>query len=225
MPKAGTKLTDSSKVFDRVTVMVSAIGILLMTAVLILVVRGPSTAGAAVDGTIAEIELFEFAITGDLSVPEGASRSVSPISAPSAHNLTLVGGPSTPDLNAGESATLNLGDMVAGQYQLICAIPGHESSGMTAMLAVGDVAATDPHAGNTATDYAAMDVAMTESILAFPASTEGVGNQPLEPVILVDRTKQYDVTIGITPWEVEAGRFVDAWTYNGSGPRAGHQGR
>ena len=40
----------------------------------------------------------------------------------------------------------------------------------------------------------------------------------MEPVILADGTKQFDVTIAITPWEVEAGKFVEAWTYNGQVP-------
>ena len=211
-------MTDSSKVFDRITLLVSTTGVLVMAAILILVVRGPSATGADIDSTVAEIQLTEFSISGDLVVPEGAVTLRVSNAGNIAHNLTLVGGPSTPDFNAGESATLNLGEMVAGQYQLICSLPGHESSGMTAILTVGDAAATDPHAEPTAADYAAMDMAMNESILAFPAETEGTGNQLMEPVILADGTKQYDVTIAITPWEVEAGRFVEAWTYNGQVP-------
>ena len=136
-----------------------------------------------------------------------------------AHNLSLVGGPATPDLDAGESATLDLVGLAAGEYQVICSVPGHEAAGMTAVLTVGEAAASgENHAGHETIDYAAMDQAMTDSILAFPAATEGRGNQPLEPTILADGTKQYDLTIAITPWEVEAGRFVDAWSYNGQVP-------
>jgi manganese oxidase len=211
-------VTDSSKVFDRITLLVAATGILVMAAILVLVVRGPSAAGASVDSTAAEIELTEFSISGDLAVPEGGVTLRVTNGGTIAHNLSLVGGPSTPDLNPGESFTLNLGDMAAGLYQLICHVPGHESAGMTATLMVGDAAATDPHAGHAVTDYAAMDMAMTESILAFPSPTEGTGNQLMEPVILADGTKQFDVTIAITSWEVEAGKFVEAWTYNGQVP-------
>ncbi len=212
-------MNDSSKVFDRVTMVVAAIGVLVMAAIFVLVIRGPSASGAGIERTVAEIELKEFVISGDLAVPEGAvSLRVTNVGSV-AHNLTVVGGPSTPDLNAGESATLNLGDMTAGEYQLICAIPGHESSGMSANLTVGETSADGGHAGDAAVvDYEAMDAAMMESILAFPAATEGSGNQPLEPVILADGTKQYEITIAITPWEVEAGKVVDAWTYNGQVP-------
>jgi uncharacterized cupredoxin-like copper-binding protein len=207
---------DSSKMFDRITLLASAIGVLIMAAVLTLVIRGPAAAGAA-ETSFAAIELAEFSISGDLAVPEGPVTLRVANAGTIAHNLSLVGGPSTSDLNPGESATLNLGDMAAGQYQLICHVPGHESAGMTATLTVGEATATAP-AGHVHTDYAAMDMAMTESILAFPAATEGSGNQPMEPVILDDGTKQFDVTIAITPWEVEPGRFVEAWTYNGQVP-------
>ena len=209
-------MTDSSKVFDRITLLASAIGVLVMAAILILVIRGPSAASA--ETSFAEIQLNEFSISGDLAVPEGAVTLRVANAGTIAHNLSLVGGPITPDLNPGDTASLNLGDMAAGQYQLICQVSGHESAGMTATLTVGETAATDPDAGHVHTDYAAMDVAMTESIQAFPASTEGTGNQPMEPVIMDDGTKQFDITIAITPWEVEAGRFVEAWTYNGQVP-------
>ncbi|HEY3427713.1 MAG TPA: multicopper oxidase domain-containing protein, partial [Acidimicrobiia bacterium] len=211
-------MTDSSKVFDRVTLLVAISGLLVMASILVLVVRGPSAAGAAADGTVAEIQLTEFSISGDLAVPEGPVDLAVTNAGNIVHNLTLVDGPRTPDLDAGESARLSLGEMEAGQYQLICAIPGHESSGMTATLTVGDPVAPDVHAGHSAGEYAAMDMAMTQSILAFPASSEGRGNQLLEPNLLADGTKQFEITISISPWEVEAGRSVEAWTYNGQVP-------
>jgi hypothetical protein len=59
-------------------------------------------------------------------------------------------------------------------------------------------------------DWAELDRMMTESILAFPAETEGRGNQELEPTILDDGTKEFQLTAAITPWEVEPGKIVDA---------------
>ena len=59
---------------------------------------------------------------------------------------------------------------------------------------------------------------MVESMLAFPAETEGVGNQPLELRVLPDGTKQFELTAAVTPWEVSPGKIVDAWTYNGMVP-------
>ena len=66
-----------------------------------------------------------------------------------------------------------------------------------------------------------MDQAMMESIMAFPAATAGLGNQPLEPTILADGTKHFELTTSIVDWEVAPGKIVQAWAYNGQvpGPR------
>jgi FtsP/CotA-like multicopper oxidase with cupredoxin domain len=93
---------------------------------------------------------------------------------------------------------------------------------MEATLTVVEGAA-GPDAGDATdagdeVDWAELDRMMTESILAFPAETEGLGNQVLEPTILDDGTKEFHLTAAITPWEVEPGKIVDAWTYNGMVP-------
>jgi manganese oxidase len=71
--------------------------------------------------------------------------------------------------------------------------------------------------GHTMT-AAEMDAAMERSIKAFPAKTQGVGGQELAPRVLADGTKVFELTSSIVKWEVEPGRFVDAWTYNGTVP-------
>ena len=133
------------------TLLVAATGVLVMAAILVLVVRGPSASGAGVDSTEAEIQLTEFSISGDLAVPEGRRdtacqqrRAISPTTSQS------WAGPSTPDLNPGESATLNLGDMAAGAVSVDLRHPGTRIPGMTATLTVGEAPATDPHAGHAA---------------------------------------------------------------------------
>jgi FtsP/CotA-like multicopper oxidase with cupredoxin domain len=56
-------------------------------------------------------------------------------------------------------------------------------------------------------------------MLAFPAETEGKGNQPLDPVeVKSDGTKVFELTAEVIQWEVEPGKFVDAWAYNGQVP-------
>ena len=59
-----------------------------------------------------------------------------------------------------------------------------------------------------------MDAMHEKGIKAFPAKTEGKGNQLLAPR-LEKGTKVYDLTASVVQWEVEAGRRVEAWTYNG----------
>lgn len=52
----------------------------------------------------------------------------------------------------------------------------------------------------------------------FPAKTEGRGGDRIEPTVLADGTKQYDLVAEIVQWEVAPGKFVEAWTYNGVVP-------
>lgn len=145
------------------------------------------------------------------------------------HNLRVEGTDLvTADLAGGDSETLDLSSLEAGAYTIFCEIPGHAEAGMTGSLTVGgDGVGTviDPggagggggHGGED-TDWAALDDAMTNSVLAFPAETEGTGNQPLEPTVLADGTKRFELTAEIVEWEVEPGKYVEAWTYNGMVP-------
>ncbi|HJU81021.1 MAG TPA: multicopper oxidase domain-containing protein [Acidimicrobiia bacterium] len=208
-------MNDSSKVFDRLIIFLCVIGVLAMAATLVVAIRGPAAA-AETSGSMVDVSLSEFSISGDLNVPVGPVALRVTNNGTVAHNLRLENGPATPDLGAGESAALDLGELPAGSYRLFCTIPGHESAGMSASLAVGS---EGEHAGHgTTVDYAAMDAAMVQSILQFPSATTGSGNQLLEPTILADGTKQFEITVAITPWEVEPGKVVDAWTYNGQAP-------
>jgi manganese oxidase len=217
--------------FDRLIVFVSVIGVLLMASIFVLVLQGPAVgsedgaagAGDEVSATVVDVELSEFAVSGDLTAQPGPVTLRVTNAGGVAHNLALDGGPSTPDLGAGESADLDLGVLEEGTYRIICTVPGHESAGMVATLAVGETSeSSEGHeshgAGADPAEYAALDTAMMESILRFPAGTEGVGNQALEPEILPDGTKAYEMTVAITDWEVEPGKVVQAWTYNGQAP-------
>ena len=188
--------------------------------------------------TTVNVELSEFAVKGNLTAPAGpvklAVKNVGTVE----HNVTFGedGGPATKNLGSGETQTIDLGVLEPGEYTLFCSIAGHEEAGMTATLTVteatagGGVAATDhstmDHSAaaggadaGTEEDWAKMDKAMIDSVKAFPAETEGVGNQVLEPTqILPDGTKQFELTAKMAKWEVEPGRVVDAWTYNGMVP-------
>jgi FtsP/CotA-like multicopper oxidase with cupredoxin domain len=62
-----------------------------------------------------------------------------------------------------------------------------------------------------------MDAMHEKGIKAFPAKTEGKGNQ-LFASRLVNGVKVFDITCKVVQWEVEPGRKVEAWTYNGVVP-------
>lgn len=63
----------------------------------------------------------------------------------------------------------------------------------------------------------AMDAMHEAGVKAFPAKTGVMGNQPLAPR-LERGVKVYELTAAPTKWEVEPGRYVDAWAYNGQVP-------
>ena len=177
----------------------------------------------------ASVSLSEFSIDPD-AVTVGLNGDIEVTNAGTVeHNLAIEGEDvRTPNLAAGDSASLSVGDLAAGDYQIICEIPGHADSGMRAALTISEEGATavgDEHTGHgggetsTTMDYQAMTDAMLETMSAFPAATEGVGNQELEPTeVLADGTKVFDLTMEQADWEVEPGRVVQAWTFNGIVP-------
>ena len=63
----------------------------------------------------------------------------------------------------------------------------------------------------------AMDAMHERGIKAFPARTEGKGNQLLAPR-MESGIKVFDLTCEEVQWEVEPGRKVKAWAYNGQVP-------
>ncbi|HSM44561.1 MAG TPA: multicopper oxidase domain-containing protein, partial [Acidimicrobiia bacterium] len=180
----------------------------------------PSESGAVT----ANIELSEWSITGDLEVPAGDLTITLSNTGSMAHNLVFENGPRSPDLNAGETVTVEVGHLEPGTYTIFCDIPGHQAAGMETRLVV----AGDPGEAEVGGDGAGghddmtpeqMDMVMIESMLAFPAETEGKGNEILEPTeIKADGTKVFDLTASVIEWEVAPGEFVDAWAYNGMVP-------
>ena len=62
-----------------------------------------------------------------------------------------------------------------------------------------------------------MDAMHEKGIKAFPAKTAGKGNQPLAPRF-DGRVKVFELTAEEIDWEVEPGRTVKAWAYNGQVP-------
>jgi manganese oxidase len=63
-----------------------------------------------------------------------------------------------------------------------------------------------------------MEALMAASIAAFPAETVGVGAAPLEPTVLDDGTKLFELVVDELEWEVEPGKVVEAVGYNGMVP-------
>ena len=72
-----------------------------------------------------------------------------------------------------------------------------------------------PAASSTAAED--MDRMHEAGVKAFPAKTEGKGNQVLQPRV-ENGVKVFDLVTKKVQWEVEPGKRVEAWAYNGVVP-------
>ena len=194
---------------------------------------GGGGAQAAGGSTTFEVVLSDFAIQPDLiqAAPgEVLAFNVSNDGS-SPHTFAVDTGngvEATPELQAGDTATLEVPALEAGDYKIYCTVAGHEELGMVGSLAVGAGASTGagtdtqggaqhdtvPHAGVSVQDMLEGHAA---GVKAFPAETEALGNQPLEPTI-EDGVKVYELTAEEVRWETEPGVFVDAMGFNGTVP-------
>jgi FtsP/CotA-like multicopper oxidase with cupredoxin domain len=113
---------------------------------------------------------------------------------------------------------MKVGRVTAGMYTVLCEIAGHAANGMTASVMIGDDATGMAGAAPTAMSWQEMDKAMADVAAQFPAKTAGHGGDRLEPKVLADGTKEFDLEAKIVKWEVSPGKIVDAWTYNGVVP-------
>jgi FtsP/CotA-like multicopper oxidase with cupredoxin domain len=111
---------------------------------------------------------------------------------------------------------------VAGGALSACSTSDAQKALVGAKDASGGTTAPHP-AGHAAPAASAMSTAdqmdaMHEAgIKAFPAKTEGKGNQLLAPKI-EKGVKVYELTAEKLQWETEPGKKVEAWAYNGQVP-------
>ncbi|HWL45018.1 MAG TPA: multicopper oxidase domain-containing protein [Ilumatobacter sp.] len=223
---ARTVNQDTTSVLNWVAVVV-AVGALVLGFFALGRNGGGGASAAGAERTIVEVTLTEFAIEPNhLMVPPGPVTLRVTNQGAIAHNL-VVDGKSTRDLNAGETQDLDLGTLSVGEYKMWCEIAGHEASGMTGTLMVVAGAAPgegdggdhgDDHLHGYAT-WQEMQTAMDARAMRFVEEDKGTfGGQRLEPEVLADGTKRFTVTAAITDWEIEPGKVVQAWTYNGVVP-------
>jgi FtsP/CotA-like multicopper oxidase with cupredoxin domain len=151
------------------------------------------------------------------------------------HNFDLGALGKTPMLPPGGDATLRVDSISPGTYNFQCDVPGHADAGMKGTLTVSGsgvamaagggsaqgmagMAESSDSAGMgnmSATKMAKMDAATTAK---FPAATKGTGNQVLQPKVLPDGTKLYNLKASVIKWEVAPGDIKEAWAYNGMVP-------
>lgn len=181
---------------------------------------GASSSSAA--GATVDVTLSDFKITPQMiSLPsEGGTLRIKNAGS-MAHNFSVPElGLKTPDISPGATQELKIGAVGDGMYNALCEIAGHAAAGMTGSVMLGGEGTST--GGDTATPttmtWQQMDAMMADVAGKFPAKTEGHGGELLEPKVLSDGTKEFDLEAKIVKWEVSPGKIVDAWTYNGVVP-------
>ncbi|HET7483184.1 MAG TPA: multicopper oxidase domain-containing protein [Actinomycetota bacterium] len=191
---------------------------------------GGRTTAAAGSAETLRVELGDLFIKpAKLSAPAGPITIEVHNGGGTQHNFSVDKLGATPMLDPGQSYTLDLGDVAAGTYEYICQVPGHADSGMRGTLTVtggsgggsdqgtsgGSSGGAGGMSGMSPAEMAKMDAAVTAK---FPAETKGKGGRLLEPKVLADGTKRYDLTASVIDWETEPGKVQKAWAYNGMVP-------
>lgn len=188
---------------------------------------GASGSGGGPSSTVVDVTLSDFKITPQMiAVPAtGGTLRIKNVSASTAHNFDVPElGLKTGDIAAGATAELKVGAVAAGMYNAQCEIAGHAAAGMTAQLMVGDSMSGSGSSGSgsgstdTTMSWQQMDQMMAKVAGEYPAKTAGHGGDILPPKVLADGTKEFDIEAKIVKWEVQPGKLVDAWTYNGVVP-------
>lgn len=206
-----------------------SIAAIVMALGAIVAVGADDDSGGGGAAATANVSLSEFAISpGPISIAAGGQLTVTNAGA-MVHNLVVEATDpaiATTDLASGASQTLDLADLDDGSYKVFCAIAGHRDAGMLADLVVGGEPGTSvttshaQHEDDLLARNDALDTLQKSPVDAYVAqlsegaNTEGVGNQPLEPEVLADGTKHFELTASVIDWEVEPGRTVRAWAYN-----------
>ena len=212
---------------------------LVVLAALVAAACGGASAGSddAVTPQSVTIMLSEFAISpAQVSVPAGTPIDFSVMNMGAATHTLAVETPdgtlASGDIAAGATGSLSVPALDAGTYRIVCTVPGHSDLGMKATLAVGGAAdgTTNGMMGGAGmmggTTVAAMSSGMTvqqmldehrKGVQAFPAKTQGTGNEILEPVV-ENGWKVFRLTATNVKWETKPGVFVDAMAYNGQIP-------
>jgi len=187
-------------------------------------------AGAASGGAAAvsvDVTLAEFSITPQMiSLPATGGTIKLTNTGSAVHSFSIPElGVKSGDINPGDTAEVKVGPVAEGMYAALCEVAGHAASGMTAQVMIGGQAAgTDGAAAaagaapTTTMSWQQMDKMMADVAAQFPAKTAGHGGDRMDPKILPDGTKEFDLEAKIVKWEVSPGKLVDAWTYNGVVP-------
>ena len=193
---------------------------------------GGGTGSASATPTV-DITMTDFAFTpATITIPTGGAKIRLTNKGAATHNFQVVElGLKSIDVTAGVTTIFEIPAQTAGTYKVICPQPGHEGAGMVGSLVVS--ASASPSTG-TGSDHSTtgdpklmsasqMDALMLKVAQQYPAATAGHGGDVRPPDKDTKNSDgshnvEYTITAKVVQWEVEPGKVVQAWTYDGVVP-------
>jgi uncharacterized cupredoxin-like copper-binding protein len=224
---SSTKANDSIFAKSMLGMMMIAVAVsaLVLGVVAVVAMNGGSTAESASGSSVVQVTLTEFRVAFNPSVIPAGDVTFSVTNSGSVdHNFAI---PSlnarTAMLKAGESAELEVKGLEAGEVEYLCEVAGHGAAGMTGKLSIVESSgemnmASSDNAMMSSVSWQQMDKMMEDVAMTYPAKTFGIGNAELAYTIDDDGYKVFSLVAKIIPWEVEPGKIVDGWSYNGMIP-------
>ena len=213
-------LANGSALISLMMVLVISMVLVVGAIGVVAVANGNGGGGASAGGgSTVSVTLSEFKITLEPAVVPPGKVTLQIHNAGSAeHNVAVTSlDKRVANIPVGGNATLNLGNL-SDSVELICEVAGHKESGMKSTLTVSSDACAGATPSSVAMTNEQMDAAMEAVAKLYPAKTQGTGNQELTPTIAADGTKEFALEAKIIDWEVEPGKIVKGWSYNGQIP-------
>ena len=185
-----------------------------------------------------DVTLTDFKIDpSSIAAPSGAALTFNVANdGMSPHTFAVKAGDQTyetPQIEAGSTGTVEVPALDAGEYQILCTIPGHDQLGMTGTLSVAAGSSGGTAAAGSATPSAMPSMTAEQMAAGHKKGVEDfvgqiqngpltktLGNQPMKPK-MDGNVKVYRLTVTELQWEVAPGQMVDAMAFNGQvpGPR------
>jgi plastocyanin len=224
---SSTKANDSIFAKSMLGMMMIAVAVsaLVLGVVAVVAMNGGSTTESASGSSVVQVTLSEFKVVFSPSVVPAGDVTFSVTNSGSVdHNFAI---PSlnarTAMLKAGENAELEVKGLEVGEVEYLCEVAGHSAAGMKGKLSVvessGDMnMASSGNAMMSSVSWQQMDKMMEDVAMKYPAKTFGTGNSELAYTMSDDGYKVFSLVAKVIPWEVEPGKIVDGWSYNGMIP-------
>ena len=199
-----------------------AVSALVLGVVAVVAMNGGSSTESASGSSVVQVTLSEFKVVFNPSViTAGDVTFVVTNGGAVDHNFAI---PSlnirTAMLKAGDVAKLEVKSLEVGDVEYLCEVSGHSAAGMIGKLSVVEVGgdmgmASSGNPMASTVSWQQMDKMMEDVAMKYPAKTSGTGNTELAYTMSDDGYKVFSLTAKVIPWEVEVGKFVDGWSYNG----------